>query len=103
MKITKEQLKQIIKEELKEGKGIFGSFPSRDEGAPAMSVSDRERATGPFATKKHAELILALLENLNDDIMGFADVETRQRLLPGLFRTRTSLRDWIQELDKEQY
>ena len=103
MKITKEQLKQIIKEELKEGKGIFGSFPSRDEGAPAMSLSDREHATGPLATKKHAELILALLENLNDDIMGFADVETRQRLLPGLFRTRTSLRDWIQELDKEQY
>ncbi len=99
MKITKKQLKQIIKEELKEG--IFGSFPSRDEGAPAMSVSDRERATGPLATKKHAELILALLENLNDDIMGFADVETRQRLLPGLFRTRTSLRDWIQELGKE--
>ena len=101
MKITKQQLKQIIKEEFEES--VFGSFPSRDDGAPAMSVSDRERATGPFATKKHAELILALLENLNDDIMGFADVDTRQRLLPGLFRTRTSLRDWIKELGNEQY
>ena len=101
MKITKTQLKQIIKEELKEG--AFGSRPSRDDVPPAMSLSDREHATGPLAAKKHAELLLALLENLNDDIMRFADVETRQRLLPGLFRTRTSLRDWIQELGKEQY
>tara|TARA_Y100000034_G_scaffold33473_1_gene41005 strand:- start:586 stop:891 length:306 start_codon:yes stop_codon:yes gene_type:complete len=101
MKITKSQLEKIIKEELKEG--IFGSSPSRDRKLGPRSLSDREHATGPLATKKHAELILALLENLNDDIMGFADVETRQRLLPGLFRTRTSLRDWIQELGKEQY
>ena len=101
MKITKSQLEKIIKEELKEG--IFGSSPSRDRKLGPRSLSDREHATGPLATKKHAELILALLENLNDDIMGFADVETRQRLLPGLFRTRTSLRDWIQELNKEQY
>jgi hypothetical protein len=101
MKITKSQLEKIIKEELKEG--IFGSSPSRDRKLGPRSLSDREHATGPLATKKHAELILALLENLYDDIMGFADVETRQRLLPGLYRTRTSLRDWIQELDKEQY
>jgi len=80
MKITKSQLEKIIKEELKEG--IFGSFPSRDEGAPAMSVSDRERATGPFATKKHAELILALLENLNDDIWDLL----MSRLGRGFFR-----------------
>ena len=101
MKITKKQLKQIIKEEFKEG--IFGPDPARDDVPPAMSLSDREHATGPLATKKHAELILALLENLGDDIQRFADVEGRQRLLPGLFRTRTSLRDWIEELNKEQY
>ena len=99
MKVTKQQLKKIIQEELKEG--IFGSSPSRDRKLGPRSLSDREHATGPLATKKHAELILALLENLNDDIMGFADVETRQRLLPGFFRTKTSLKDWIKKLGNE--
>ena len=99
MKITKSQLEQMIKEELKEG--TFGSDPGRDDVPPAMSRSGREHATGPLATKKQAELILALLENLGNDIERFADVEGRQRLLPGFFRTRTSLRDWIQELDKD--
>ena len=49
MKITKTQLKQIIKEELEEGKWWPGHAPDRDHGPPV----DKD----PYSSAPHADLL----------------------------------------------